>query len=211
MHDQGTLAVYVRTHIPGNESLTEDALTLLWYQLVDEGSADAMFYDGGVRCVGDFVAFMQAPDVFCYVVYASGANVGAAVENTVGDTVKMPGNAGTPLALAWLNNFSGKAAMMHFSLFKSALSRKEALGRFVLGFLLHARVGDAYCLDALYGMTPKPYAHVLRYIRRIGFQVQGTIPGAVRMIPNSYKEGRGDSVTYVDGVISVCTRENLAG
>lgn len=175
-------SLHVRAHIPGCEQLDGDALATLWFTLESQGLAHALFYDGAIRCSSDFATFMRCADVYCYVVYDG---------------------HGIPVALTWLNNFAGRAAMIHFAVFSAGRAWKTAIGKYVVHFLLHGRSDGGYCIDALYGMTPKPYAHVLRFIRRLGFSVQGTIPGAVRM------EQSGGGVRHVDGLISVCTRKSL--
>lgn len=182
MHDAGSFTV--RAHIPGTVTLTGDMLAALWFRLVEEGIADSLFYDGGVRGVGDFTDFMAASSVYCYAVYDGEA----------------------PLALTWLNNFAGRTAMMHFAVFKAGLGMKSVLGRYVVQFLLHGKDAEGgYCLDSLYGLTPQSYVHVLRFIRRLGFRQLGVLPGAVCLCCHENAAG----ARHVGGVISVCTRESL--
>ncbi len=180
-------AVRLYAHIPGMTTLSRNRLATLWRRLVAEQIAPRLFYDGGVRSEEAFIQFMTAQDVYCYAAYVRG----------------------NPVALTWLNNFSGRAAMIHFAIFSAGLSFKTEVGRHVVHFLLHARHEGEYCLDTLYGLTPKPYAHVLRFIRRVGFRVQGEVPSAV---PLRVRGPEGMSFTrHVGGVLSVCTRESFGG
>ncbi|MFV0347296.1 MAG: hypothetical protein ACK5JO_01830 [Halodesulfovibrio sp.] len=183
MPDVSTSMFTVLAHIPGVRTLTEDRLAELWFRLSDEGLVEALFHDGGVRNVGEFMAFMESEKVYCYAVYREGA----------------------PIAFTWLNNFAGRAAMIHFAVLAAGRGVKTEVGRFVVRFLLHGKdSGGNYCLEALYGLTPEPYAHVLRYIRRLGFRKMGSIPGSVVM-----RKTEDDSPVYVGGIVSVCTRESM--
>ncbi|GFM36591.1 hypothetical protein [Desulfovibrio psychrotolerans] len=195
MCDRDDRRFVVRAHVPGALTLTPAMLARLWERLAAENIAERLFYDGGVTCATGFAAFMTAPDVYCYAVYAAagGADGGAG-----------GGGEPEPVALAWLNNFSGRAAMVHFAVLRAGLPMKTAIGRIVVGFMLHGQTaGGGYCLDALYGMTPGSYVHVLRFIRRLGFRVQGAIPGAVAL-----RRPEGGQ-RFEAGVLSVCTRESL--
>ncbi len=191
MYDRDDRRFLVRAHVPGTPGLTPVMLGCLWERLVAGNTAERLFYDGGVTCGAEFAAFMTAPDVYCYAVYAAAGGAGG-------------GGEPEPVALAWLNNFSGRAAMVHFAVLQAGLPMKTAIGRFVVGFMLHGKTAEGgYCLDALYGMTPGSYVHVLRFIRRLGFRVQGTIPGAVAL-----RNPQGGE-RFEPGVLSVCTRESL--
>ena len=173
----------VLAHIPGVRTLTEERLAELWFRLSDEGLVESLFHDGGVRNVGEFIAFMESGKVYCYAVYLEGVAV----------------------AFTWLNNFAGRAAMIHFAVLAAGRGVKAEVGRFVVRFLLHGRdSGGNYCLDALYGLTPEPYAHVLRFIRRLGFRRMGSIPGAVVI-----RKMEDEPPRYVGGIVSVCTRESM--
>ncbi len=186
MRSEHSQPYIVRTHVPGREELSAEDLAAVWTRLLEEGIADSLFYDGGISSAAAFVRFMTGSRVFCYV-----------LERT---------EDGLPLALSWLNNCMGRAAMVHFAVLRAGLPSKVEIGRHMVGFFLHAQQQGAYCLDALYGMTPAPYAHVLRYVRRLGFRMQGTLPAALYMA----SQGRAGGACFVDAVLSVCTRESLA-
>ncbi len=188
---------------------------LLWlFDLVREESLlDTLFYDGSTRRAGEFADLMQEAGTWLYVVCG-------------GTPGPLRGRA--PLAFCWLNNFSGRGAMIHFCVLGKGRERAAGIGRFVVRALLLAGPGRAaereiltadgpwaahrlaeataepgpYCLDALFGLTPAPFRHALDFIHRLGFQEKGRLPHALSI-------RRGNRERCVPGVLTCLTREDL--
>lgn len=187
-----TPTLTMRANIPHPSSnLDEDTLSALWFRLEAESLTAQLFHDGRTQNLADFLAFMTADNVFCYTVFSD--------EN--------------PVAFCWLNNFSGKAAMIHFAVFRSGIPSKQTIGRYVVEHLLLAKQGEEYCFDALYGLTPATYRHVIRFIRQIGFRTLGVIPSAITVcssLDSSDAIAAAHPYTTDDGVLSVISRADLS-
>ena len=75
---------------------------------------------------------------------------------------------------------------------ENAIPKKTSLG---LGL-------DGLSIDALYGLTPKPYRHVTKLITDMGFELRGTLPQACYLARQK---------RYVPGVISVLDLTQMEG
>lgn len=93
-------------------------------------------------------------------------------------------------AMAWLNNFTGRTAMLHFCVFRAFHSHAKTIGRHLLRWVF----GSGH-FDSLVGLTPAPYRHALRLAEAIGFTPTARVPGACHLV----RWGR-----HVDGVLSIC-------
>ncbi|BBD08757.1 hypothetical protein [Desulfovibrio ferrophilus] len=160
-------------------NLGTDGLCPLWEQLEREGSARSLFYDGSMNTAEDFARFAQAPQRLLYAVFVSG----------------------TPAALFWLDGWSGRAAFIHFVVFRRAYgSTARVIGRYVTGWLLRAkRKGGLPLVQTLIGLTPETNPLAIRFVRDIGFRVLGRIPHAVTML-----EGE-----TTGAIVSILTHEEV--
>ena len=150
-------------HYP--EHLTLQDLVDLWFLLVEDGLDAELFYDGSVQVQGDFVEFMQTQGREFYLIE----------------------DEGEPAAIMWLDNWAGRCARIHFCVFRRAHGPKALdIGRFVTDWLLCATGQDGTkSLDVLVGVTPETNRLAIRFIKRLGFQMVGTIPHAVPMADGS--------------------------
>ena len=148
----------IRAHIPGhNDCLTEHELGIIWETLCSQQREKILFYDGQISSKEEFIQFMQCDTNYVYVLM----------------------QAEMPLVFAWVNNFFGKCGMIHFTTFYNLEAENELNCLFLLRFLLFSQVGGEYCFDALYGLTPKVYRHVLPFITKLGFRLVADIPSAI--------------------------------
>jgi len=148
----------IRAHIPQfADCLTEQELKTIWKTLCEEGKKEIVFYDGEITTEDDFIQFMQDDTNYVYVVY----------------------EGGKLLALVWLNNFLGRCGMIHFTMFYNSKGKEESIALFLLNFLLFSKHEGEYCLDALYGLTPRVYRHALAFIKKLGFRLVVEMPSSV--------------------------------
>ena len=193
--------------------LTREELTRLFDGMRADGLAEALFYDGSVSRAEEFADLMREPGTWIYAVCGNA-----------------PGylRRRDPLAFCWLNNFSGRGAMIHFCVTANGRERAEGIGRFVTRSLLLSRPRRAadralltvegpaavrllslavtepgpYCLDALFGLTPAPFRHALAFVRGLGFREKGRLPHALTIRRNGGER-------TVPGVLTCLTREDL--
>lgn len=150
--------VEIRAHIPNfADCLTELELANIWKCLCKEGKKDIVFYDGEIATCDDFVQFMQDDTNYVYAAY----------------------ERGELLALVWLNNFMGRCAMIHFTMFYNSKGREQGIALYLLNFLLFSKDGADFCFEALFGLTPRVYRHALRFIEKLGFRLVTEMPSAV--------------------------------
>ncbi len=148
----------IRAHIPHfADCLTEQELKTIWKTLCEEGKKEIVFYDDEITCESDFIQFMQDDMNYVYAAY----------------------EGGELLALVWLNNFLGRCAMIHFTMFYNSKGKEQGIALFLLNFLLFSKHEGEYCLDALYGLTPRVYRHALGFIKKLGFRLVVEMPSSV--------------------------------
>lgn len=148
----------IRAHIPKfSDCLNEQELENIWKTLCEEGKREILFYDGEITSKSDFVQFMQDDMNYVYAAYE-------------GEKL---------LALVWLNNFLGRCGMIHFTMFYNSKGKERSIALFLLNFLLFSKHEGAFCFDALYGLTPRVYRHVLNFIKKLGFRLVAEMPSAV--------------------------------
>lgn len=148
----------IRAHIPHfADCLTEQELKTIWKTLCNEGKKEIVFYDGGITTEDEFIQFMQDDMNYVYAAYE-------------GDKL---------LALVWLNNFLGRCGMIHFTMFYNSKGKEQSIALFLLNFILFSKHEGEYCLDALYGLTPRVYRHALGFIKKLGFRLVVEMPSSV--------------------------------
>lgn len=186
----------VRSRHPSHPSPVTDAeLDSLWDTLCEEGLAPVVFHDGGVRSAADLRELLSPHRTWCYLIQA----------------------AGVPLALCWLDGFSGRAARIHFCVLRAGLPRADEIGRMVVRFLLgaisrpqpqpgHLRSQPdgppPHTLDTLVGLTPAPYRHALAFVARLGFRRAAVIHGGAVL-------ARPTGARVCDAVLTLCTRSDI--
>ncbi|MCG8531042.1 MAG: hypothetical protein MI749_10285 [Desulfovibrionales bacterium] len=170
---------YIRAHIPHySDCLTEQELGTFWDKMRQDGRDKIVFYDGQIASKAAFIEFMQNSENYVYAVMKDKEL----------------------LCLAWINNFIGRCGMIHFTMFYKSVGQEQSIGSFLLNFLLFSRVGEKYCFDALYGLTPKVYRHVFPLIQKLGFRLVIDIPSSVFF----QKKGKK---CFKNAVFSIVTRE----
>lgn len=173
----------IRAHIPYfADCLNEQQLKMIWKTLCEEGKKEIVFYDGGITTESEFIQFMQDDMNYVYVAYEEG----------------------NLLALVWLNNFLGRCGMIHFTTFYKSKGKEEDIALFLLRFILFSKNEGEYCLDALYGLTPRVYRHALSFIKKLGFRLVVEMPSSVFFQKKEEK-------SLKSAVFSIMKREYLKG
>lgn len=138
------------------------------YDLTVQAGTDAIvFYDGGVT---DRVAWADM------------------IERQEAWLVRAQDHTGRVVGFWWLNNYLGKTAMMHFCILRLTHEGSVDIGRATMRYMAELGI-----LESVYGLTPKHYRHVFKFLRELGFEILGDIPGACYLT----RKGR-----YVPGRVS---------
>jgi hypothetical protein len=148
--------------------LTIDDVMACYAAAERNGVAAVTFYDGAIKSAAAFYLFLRDCDAWF---------------------VRLDDERGKPAGCFWLNGYQGKTAAIHFMTFHDSGVDPLLLGRLSLRYVF--KNTD---LASLWGCTPRPYRHALRYVGHLGFKVLGQIPAAC-FIERKNK--------HVDGVISV--------
>ena len=98
-----------------------------------------------------------------------------------------------PLAFVFVNDFIGKAGMLHFCVFKHGLAIKEDIGKTWLSFMFDNEKNKE-TLSCFIGVTPVVYKRALDFVFSLGFKPQTIIPSGCYM---KLRE------TYVDGLVTM--------
>ncbi|MFI3271232.1 MAG: hypothetical protein R3Y11_03875 [Pseudomonadota bacterium] len=102
---------------------------------------------------------------------------------------------GNMVAIAWVNSFMGRCAMIHFCVFKAGRFNAVAIGRTLLGFVFKSGK-----LDALMGITPATYRHALSFVEKLGFVRRMVLPKACHIVRKA---------RYVDGIVTLLQRDDF--
>ncbi len=217
-------------HIPGAcNNLTEQELSMLFGLLQKQRLAKTVFYDGITASEQNFVDMMKEENQWLYVFCATPHTMPFGICNNSkrhNDTPlrrmakDIPCIRGyIPLAFCWLNNFTGKTAMIHFAVFAHAFCCAKEIGDFAVRMLLFARPlqpapiavcannnaglmanvikenPETFCLDALYGATPSCFRHALYFVQKLGFTVVGKLPYAAIVMHNNKPRCTSTTIT----------------
>jgi hypothetical protein len=136
-------------------SNTPDAvLANIWYDLFAEDKTDILFYDGMIKTVDQWLAFIKAPWNFPVICHDSDHIV----------------------AIAWLNNLDNAAARCHFAFIDDF--QRDA-GKAIINYWSGLKTVDEKAepiFKVLYGITPETNKLAVRVIKIMGFTIIGTIP-----------------------------------
>lgn len=121
--------------------------------------------------------------------------------NTHGDGMYFVAVEGKLVGEFTLDNFTGKAAQIHFSThpdlrFKDAVPLVRDVVRSIFNWTVQGK--EETYLDSLYGITPITNRAACIFVLRVGFEKQFILPSGMR---------DGDDV--VDGMVSTYTRKKV--
>lgn len=138
----------------GMPSMTDSYLARIYNQLVIDGAEKASFTDGSVQCAEDFIRLFKSPHQLLFIVERDGV----------------------PAMIGWMNDFEGKRAQIHFSIFKKYRGQ-ESVGmckRLIdYGFSI---VGDnGHLFDVMYAILPTKNMVACNFAKKI-MEVAAIIP-----------------------------------
>jgi len=148
--------------------LNLDELIDLYTAMETQRLTGAVFYDTISMDALSWVEYLE--DQRCWLVR---------IENMIQETV----------GVFWLNGYMGRSAQIHFCVWRGQFKNSLDIGREGIEWLKKNKV-----VDSLYGVTPDSYTHVLKFLKKLGFQIKGKLPGACHLAHHK---------KYIPGVISV--------
>jgi hypothetical protein len=145
-----------RCDIPPEHSLTEYDMALLWLRMHQQGMDKYIFCSGETNTYEDFKKLIKADSIW---VYAGFSKVD-----------------GEPVALAFLDNFIGKNARLHYTFFRNpeSMANKERYAEAFFDLLFANRT-----LDSLMLTTPSIFRHSNAFARAVGADFLGAVPSLI--------------------------------
>jgi RimJ/RimL family protein N-acetyltransferase len=169
------------TKIDGIPTFRDSDIRELYLRVERQKLRDILFHDGSIMSADDWSRYITGPGVLLFIVIRGDDKLG----------------------FFWLNRIERTTAFIHFCAFKEVWGTKIPVnsGRRALSLLLNMRDADGNFLwHTIMGMTPEGFRVQLRYIRRCGMKVVGTVPNLMW----DHRSGKPKS-----GILSFITREGL--
>jgi len=147
-------------------TISDQTLGLVWGFMFDEGHIETVFYNGAIKNVGDFIAYMRRDDVYPVVVFD--------VEEK------------KFTALAWVNNLNEGTAQCHFCTFNGG-------DPIIMGHEVHSywRQFPSEVLGLIIGIVPGNNKAAINFGERLGMITIGEIPNYCNTV---YLESRSPGV-----------------
>lgn len=141
--------------IDGAWTIEDRIIQEMWNQMVVDNTWQTVFYDGNVSDAPSFMRFMQDK---------KNAIVTAWTDRPVG--------------IAWLNGFGVGAAYGHFCMFSESWGNGLAfkVGDKIVDYWFDFQSDGVSFLNVIIGIVPETNSMALRYVRKLGFQLVGTVP-----------------------------------
>ncbi len=157
----------------GRCNIWDEALAAIWHQMVAEGKAQKVFYNGYIVSEYDFITFLKTGGVLPVLIYDT-------------ETKDL-------CHIAWISDYGeGHACLHHCSLGKF----KRGAGKAILKYFESFRIPDTGkpTFEVLIGITPDNNEAAIRVAKLMGFKV---LAPAVPMLCNDVYAGK-----RVNGVLS---------
>jgi hypothetical protein len=141
----------------GQLNVPDEALASIWNQMVSEGKAQKVFYNGYVTSAFDFVNFIKTGGVLPIIIYDNEAQV--------------------PCHIAWISDYGdGHACLHHCSLGQFKRGSGKAILKYYETFR-DTSTGDPV-FETMIGITPENNGAAVRVARLMGFKMLSpAIPG----------------------------------
>ncbi len=169
------LIPYVK--IDGQWTIPDALMKGLYSLMVQEGTAEVVFYSGTVKNEDEFVKACQLDGTH---------------------TVVLLEEAGEPAAIGWLNNFMGATAHAHWLCFKRiwGTEKTDEAIRKTLEYWFHFEVQGKPLFDVLLGIYPEDNRFIDQFARKAGFTVLGTIP---KLLYNFWEQRKvGAVISFIE-------------
>ena len=180
MNQQNEEQQFSALYLEGQNPAAQGILEAAFRQIVEEGLLESLFYDGTVNSRDHFLDVVLRPGTLPFVVMCK--------EQIA--------------ALTWLNCIEGRAARVHFVIFRKFWGRKthRRIGWNLYRYILSRQDEAGYLFDCLYGVTPETNLLAWRAAIKCGWKLAGTIPARCFIAA---------SAESVGGVVTSATREIL--
>lgn len=175
------LKIFPYTKRDGIRTRTDSDIMALYDRMVEDGTADTVFYSGHVNSREDFLKHMKDPGTHLYVLGIDDEIVG----------------------ITWLDNLFGKSAFNHFCGFSNCWGENTvAIGRTSLQKLINMKDANGYVFEVFTGLIPAWNKLAIEYAQACGGVNLGVIPGGI------WEPAKMQSV---DAVVIYYTRETSDG
>lgn len=142
--------------IDGVPTLKDSQILHLYDKMVEDQVADTIFFDGEVNSRREFLSAMTSQYNLLYAVECDGLLASA----------------------CWLNNFSGKTAQMHWTMFGEFWNNGSVrIMKHTLKNIINLKhPGGEYLFDVLIGLIPVTNKRAIEFSRKCGAVVETVIP-----------------------------------
>jgi hypothetical protein len=144
--------------VNGAWTFTDSYLLEMWDQMVSEGTAKKVFFQGKVTSGKDLIKWCKSP--------ANEVVIG------IGDNDQLP------LIFTWLNGVEDRRAWFNFNIFKRAWGKDSHKLAVQVGYYyLYMKDQEGnYIFDVLIGLTPSNNRLALQMVKKMGATSIGEIP-----------------------------------
>lgn len=145
--------------IDGLWTFKDSQVIAFFNRMVQDGTAETVFYSGEITTGEAFLREMKSPRSFLYVAFSDGI----------------------PAGLTWVNGFEGKSARNHFCVFSDFWGQSLELGKAGMKFLTHLKTGNGpYLFDVLIGRIPEWNTHAIDFAIKCGCKrLSDSLPNAI--------------------------------
>lgn len=157
-------------------SIPYETMRAIYYQMVDERTAESVFSLGSVFNFEGFLKLMQSPNN-CVIIQWEDKQ---------------------PVFLGWINNFSTISVMAHFCCFKTIWGKKtkEVCDNALKYWFDLKREDGTPLFDTIVGLVSDDNQRAIEMIQKCGLIKMGTIPG---YSTNHYtKKKVGATILYIE-------------
>lgn len=141
----------------GEWTIPDDVLANLFFRIEADGLVEGVFFDGSIHDWRTFIQAVKSPQNICIFFF----------------------HENIPMAFAWLNGLARHTAFAHFCVLRHAWgAHADEMGKMALNYWM-SWDGEAK-IQTIMGTIPTQNRRALAYVRRIGFERCGTIPGLLK-------------------------------
>ncbi len=150
--------IFPYTKRDGIRTMRDSDILGLYDQMVEDGSAELVFYAGHIKNRDDFLKYMKAPGVYLYILEVN--------KDVVGVT--------------WLDKIEDKTAFNHFCVFSNFWGKNTAgLGRVTLKKLINIGDVHGFVFDVFKGTVPVWNKRAIEFAQACGGMNLGVVPNGI--------------------------------
>lgn len=145
--------------LDGNEyNMPDSYLSKAYRRTVIEKTIHKVFYDGSINNTYDFINFFKQKHIeLTFVTYGQ-----------------------DEAGFFWLSPFVRRSSFITYCFYKNHLQESLHISRACIADIFNRKDSDGrYKIDTLVGLTPANNRLALKFLRKIGMEISGTIPDLV--------------------------------